>query len=166
MIKAIGGADMHSHKGVVPVMVALGLIFCFSQKLLFAEKPVEPASLPAPFLKELRPAVEFTGVESKEPFKDVFYKVPQAVVEVKPVENETQPPLPELTIQGIIFDSSVPCVIMNNVVLREGQSLGEVQVTKIEKEGVRLLYKGWNYTLPSPAASVPKKDHEGGKNEK
>lgn len=164
MIKAIGRLDMHTHKGIVLVMVALGLIFCPNQKLFSAEKAVEPAALVTdPLLKELRPTVEFTGVKSKEPFKDVFYKAAQAVVEVKPVENETQPPLPALTIQGIIFGSRVPCVIIDNVVLKEGQSLGEIQVTKIEKEGIRLLYKGWNYNLPSPAASVSEKDPGGEK---
>ena len=148
-------------------MVTLGLIFCFSQKLLSAEKSIEPVTVAVdPLLRELRPVVEYTGVETKEPFRDVFYKIKEPVIDVKPVEVETQPPLPELTIQGIIFGSNVPCVIINNAVLREGQSLGEIQVTKIDKGGVRILYKGWNYTLPSPASLIPEKDPEGGKNEK
>ncbi len=153
---------MYSPKRILLAAFIPGMIFCLYQKLWSAEKPLEMDVL----IKELRPVIEFTGVASKEPFKDVFYKVKEPVVEAKPVEKETQPPLPGLTIQGIILGSSIPCVIINNEVLKEGESLGDIQITKIEKQGVRILYKGWNYTLPSPAASISMKDSEGGKNEK
>jgi hypothetical protein len=157
-----GCTDMYSPKRILLAAFIPGMIFCFYQRLWSAEKPTEMELL----VKELRPVVEFTGVESKEPFKDVFYKSKETAVEVKPVEKETQPPLPELSIQGIILGSSIPCVIINNAVLKEGESLGEIKISKIEKQGVKVLYKGWNYTLPSPAASISLKDPEGGKNEK
>jgi hypothetical protein len=37
-----------------------------------------------------------------------------------------------------------------------------MKIAKIGREGIEVLYKGWNYTLSSPAAAVSLKSAEGG----
>ena len=154
--------DLKSSGRILTILFILWLIACPQRTVWPAEKSVTPDSL----VNELRPPVEFTGEESKEPFLDAISKNKEPAVEVpvaKPVEKEPQPALPPLTIQGVIWGSSVPCVIINNQVVKQGELIGDVKVTKIDKQGIKLLYKGWDYSLSSPAALVSLKNSEGGK---
>jgi hypothetical protein len=49
----------------------------------------------------------------------------------------------ELTVEGIVYDpKNGSVVILNGTVLKEGEELGGVKITKIEKSGVRLLLNG------------------------
>jgi len=159
---------MYSPERMCVAIFALGLIFCLNERISAEDKPPIPAALK----KELRPAIEFTGKEAKEPFMDMISKIKETAVAVTEVPTESKPvveepppqrpALPPLVIQGIIWGSSVPCVIIDSRVLKEGDLLGEVKIAKIGREGLELLYQGWNYTLPSPAAAVSLKSTEGG----
>lgn len=150
--------DMRRPKIFIAAFILGALIFS-SQALLAADKPRVPESL----AKELRPRLEFTGEKSKEPFRDTLSKIKESEkVATKPAVKEQRPALPQMTIQGIIWGSSVPCVIINNRVLKEGETIDDVKITKIGKEGVTASYQGWDYSLSSPA-TVSVKKSQGGK---
>ncbi|MFA5155983.1 MAG: general secretion pathway protein GspB [Candidatus Omnitrophota bacterium] len=158
---------MRRPKASIAVLI-LGALILPAQALLAEDKPLVPESL----VKELRPSMEFTGEESREPFKDTLYQIKEPEkVETKPVAKEQRPALPQMTVQGIIWGSSIPCVIINNQVYKEGDTISEVKITKIGKEGIAAEYKGWDYNLSSPAAVAiaikdPIKNPKEGKNEK
>jgi hypothetical protein len=148
-------------KAILIAMFVAAIAFCANEGIFAAGQTEVPEAL----VKELRPTLEFNEEQVKEPFTEVFSKIKEAPVDVpvKKADVPVQPPLPGMTIQGVIWGSSVPCVIINNRVLREGDSIDEVKVTKIEKEGVKLSYRGWNYNLPSPAGAATFINPEGGK---
>jgi Tfp pilus assembly protein PilP len=67
-------------------------------------------------------------------------------------EQAAAKPLPSLTVQGIIWGSNIPQAIINNTVVRVGDSIAEVKIVRIDKEGVEVFYSGRTYLLSSPSA--------------
>lgn len=155
----------------------LFIIYFFAVILFFAANPArseEKTLSETSRMDSIRPKVEYITEGSKEPFLDYFSKkkpVTQVTVETgvaaaaAPEEPKPKPPLPSLTVQGIIWGSSMPCAIINNEVVKQGDSIEEVELIKIEKESIEVLYQGWNYSLPSPAGLSLNKKPEGGRNE-
>lgn len=74
-------------------------------------------------------------------------QVPQEPTQVEPLK-----PLPSLTIQGIVWGGSLPQAIINNKVLKVGDTIEEVRIVDINKDGVTVLFGGQQYSLYSPAA--------------
>ena len=158
----------------------LFMIFFFATTLFFAanlsraeKRTLSEGSL----MDSIRPKVEYITEGSREPFQDYFSKkkpvteMPEAEITVEdevaavPEEPEPPPSLPSLTVQGIIWGGSVPCAIINNKVLKRGDSIEEVELIKIEKESIEVLYQGWNYSLSSPANLSPDEKPKGGEDE-
>lgn len=158
-------------------MIKIIVIFFFVASLLFAANPArgeEKTLSGSSMMANIRPKIEYVTEAAKEPFLDYFTKkepVTQVTVEtegaaaVAPEEPKPKPSLPSLTVQGIIWGGSVPCAIINNKVVKQGDSIKEVKLIKIEKERIEVLYQGWNYSLSSPANLSSDKKPEGGRNE-
>lgn len=89
--------------------------------------------------------------ERRSPFKDWF-----PVIKIEPKENEE--PLvfvePEKTfdvsiyeVQGLIWATNKPKAIINNEIYSIGDKLGGADITKIDKEGVILIFDDKEYTV-------------------
>ncbi|MDD5005971.1 MAG: hypothetical protein PHS93_05665 [Candidatus Omnitrophica bacterium] len=93
--------------------------------------------------------------EKKNPFKDWL---PEVKVEPQPeVETVVEQPVviePEVTfntsgykLSGLIWGSDKPKVIINNKIYGIGDKLDGAQITKIEKEGITLVFDDKEYTI-------------------
>jgi len=100
----------------------------------------------------VRPIVTYSGAGLKDPF------APAVVKEKKEQETEARvevKPLPELKVQGLLWGGIFPQAIINNKVVRVGDTLGEVKITAITKEGVTVLFANMEHKLSSPAVTGP-----------
>jgi len=108
-----------------------------------------------------RSDVEYTAVNFQDPFMpqlDILKEEeePQIIEEVvsdKPKASE----LFSFSIQGIIWNSDIPLVIINNQVLKKGEiflmdNAEEIKIIDIDKEGVTIMYSGREEKLFSPNA--------------
>jgi len=74
-------------------------------------------------------------------------------------EEEIEAPgiraLPSMTIQGIVWGGSFPQAIINNKVVRVGDTIEGVEITDIDKNRVTVLFENQKYTLSvsSPVSS-------------
>ncbi len=113
----------------------------------------------------LRPkAAEYKAEGFDDPFKEEAEGLKQEE------KKEERKPLPELIIQGIVWGGGFPQAIINNKVVRVGDTIAEARVVDISNKGLILSFQGRQYNLSSPATvninnSFGKKP-EGGINEK
>ena len=89
--------------------------------------------------------VEYKADESADPFA----VGEQAAEPAKPVVVEKKP-LPPLEIQGLIWGGNLPQAIVNNKVVRVGDTIDSARVTDINKEGIWFSYDGQSYNLTAP----------------
>ncbi len=118
----------------------------------------------------VRPKVEYNAEGLRDPFQTPFIEEEAAALR-EPVVSEgsmTGPVLPPLTVQGIIWGGKFPQAIINNKVVKAGDTtIDGVRVISIDKVGITLFFGGKEYNLPSPAAGVsPDKKPQGGQDEK
>lgn len=104
--------------------------------------------------KIVRPEVEYIAGGYRNPFKkliektDIKSEVNQAAQKPK---QEEMPPPPWFTVQGIVWGGDFPQAIIDNKVVKAGDSIEGYLIKDISKEGVTLLFKGFEYKLSSPA---------------
>ena len=107
--------------------------------------------------------VEYKAEEASDPFfteQEIEKPVEEEVVEKKP--------LPQLTIQGLIWGGNFPQAIVNNKVLRVGDSIEDARIVDINRDGLVLYFEGQQYNLTSPGmlnSKVAQTKPEGGINE-
>jgi len=102
----------------------------------------EQAAIPAPIL---RPVVEYLAENLRDPFRE-----PRQ--DKNKEEGVSQTKLPDLKVQGIIWGTDIPQAIINNKVVKVGDTIaGGVRVVEINKDGVSVFFKNRNYNLSSPA---------------
>ena len=114
----------------------------------------------------IRPKVEYKAEGLKDPFQP-FITEKETVKTVTP-SLPSKKTLPALTVQGLIWGGDFPQAIINNKLVKIGDSVEEAEVTAIEKDGVTLLYTNRTYKLPSPQMAVgqsKKRQIKGGSNE-
>jgi hypothetical protein len=97
------------------------------------------------------PQVEYTADNLRDPF------------EVEPIEEEdkvvsppiaSQPPLPSLNIQGIIWGSELPQAIINNQVVKIGDVVQGARIVDISQAGITVFYNGRQQLITAPAADM------------
>jgi type II secretory pathway component PulC len=94
-----------------------------------------------------RPKVEYKASGSRDPFTGI------AIEEnIKDIVSDVSSPPPDLKVQGIIWGGRLPQAIINNKVLKVGDTVQNAKVINIGKDGVTVLFGGRNFTLGSPAA--------------
>jgi hypothetical protein len=54
-------------------------------------------------------------------------------------------------VQGVIWGTELPQAIINNKVVKVGDTIEEVRILDIQKGGITVFYKSRNYTISSPA---------------
>ncbi|MCX5707176.1 MAG: hypothetical protein NTW13_05970 [Candidatus Omnitrophica bacterium] len=94
----------------------------------------------------LRPKVQYLAEGLRDPFKS-------PIVKDTSYKSSEVKALPQLNIQGLIWGGTFPQAVINNKVVKIGDTVVEgARITDISKEGVTVLYNGMTYQLSSPAA--------------
>lgn len=104
----------------------------------------------------IRPIVEYKAKEFRSPFFSPFHiKVePQAAQEKAAQAIEQEKPLPALKVQGIIWGGIFPQAIINDKVVKIGDTIEGVRILSVDKEGIAVFFEERKYSLPSPAAGA------------
>ncbi|MDD5246320.1 MAG: hypothetical protein PHS09_02875 [Candidatus Omnitrophica bacterium] len=107
-----------------------------------------------------RPRVEYKGEGLRDPFR--------GRIETRAGAKASSGP-PPLTVQGVIWGTSLPQAIISGKVVKIGDTIEKARIIDITKEGVTIFYEGQQYTLSSPGIVDMKsqeKKEKGGQDEK
>jgi len=127
------------------ISAAFTILGCFSFYIGLAPVSAEEP-LPEVYTKV---NIEYKAEVLDDPFID--YKAEQSQQgEQKPEELK---PLPPLTVQGMIWGGSFSQAIINNKVLKVGDTIEGVQIKEINKEGIDVIYEKQLYKIASPAST-------------
>jgi len=163
---------------IIGVLVFM-LISSLSLNRLFAEQEPKKDSLKAAVDSKTqgqstgiisREVEDYRGEGLRDPFKDYFDTMPPPPAQNE-IGNPNAPiePLPALQVQGIILGARLKQAIVNNKIVKVGDTIEGVRITTIEKDGVTVFFGNRSYNLSSPAAGTlqdSKKKPEGGSDEK
>jgi hypothetical protein len=158
------------------IYFSLGLsVFCFSLKISGAV----PASYQA--IQDLKDSekqepqmvievspVEYTADNLRDPFEPGAFQEESDLGE-QGFPNQTDRQAPAITIQGIIWGGNLPQAIINDRVVKIGDTVEGVPIIDISKEGVTLFYNGQEQKITSPAVDMLKNQQtkpKGGRNER
>jgi len=119
-----------------------------------AMEKVETAGKAAPadeFIK--RPTIDYKAEGLRDPFESYIAEKesPAKTTEQGPAisqNQEVEKLLPSLTVQGIVWGGNFPQAIINNKVLKIGDTIEETRIKGIEKGGVTLIFEGREHKLP------------------
>ncbi len=100
-----------------------------------------------------RPRIEYRARGLRNPFQQ-----PASATEEKPVKTEEPVvidpvSLPDLNVQGIIWQGNPKQAIINNRVMKIGDSLDNIDVIDINKEGVTVLHAGVQHNISTSPAT-------------
>ncbi|MDD4982039.1 MAG: hypothetical protein PHS12_04705 [Candidatus Omnitrophica bacterium] len=100
-----------------------------------------------------RPRIEYKARGLRNPFQQ-----PISSTEDKPEKTEepivAEPvSLPVLNVQGVIWQGNPKQAIINNKVMKVGDSLDNIDVIDISKEGVTVLYAGVQHHISTSPAT-------------
>ncbi|MCX5705546.1 MAG: hypothetical protein NTZ92_05780 [Candidatus Omnitrophica bacterium] len=129
------------------LVILLNTVFsvvCFAQIFEGADKTVSGSSPD----QLLRPKVDYSAQGLRDPFMGKEGKSGTGEVS-SPVDKK---PLPALTVQGVIWGGNFPQAIINNKVLKVGDTIEGVKIKSIAKEGIIVLFEGSESIISSPAA--------------
>ena len=110
--------------------------------VVFSIKTAKAAETMAPEGYQEANKIEYKSEDLRDPFQEEKIEIeeqPQVQIETKP--------LPSLQIQGIVWGGGFPQAIINNKVVRVGDTIEEVRITDINKSGVTVFSGNWQYNL-------------------
>ena len=98
--------------------------------------------------------IEYTSEDLRDPFQSSFeierqmYKFepepePEPKVQLKPLRTT----LPGLQVQGMVWSTNKPQAIINDTLVRIGDTIAGAEILDIRKEGVYVLYEERQYIL-------------------
>lgn len=134
------------------VFILLFLCFCFKGDFSYAQVEYAASGMRDPFENQLplpEPEPEPGAVPQQEP--DEPAEVPE--VPVTP---------PEIIVDGIVSGGSVPQAVIQQKVVRVGDTISGARISKITKEGIEVVYEGESFVFPAPSRAA--KTGQGGKN--
>jgi hypothetical protein len=102
--------------------------------------------------------LEYSADHMRDPFRSY-------IVKEKPAEQQQQPdqealevvPMPTFTVQGVFWGGNFPQAIINNKVVKEGDTIQEAKVISISRETVRFLFANREFSI-DPSSKDTKKD--------
>ena len=129
--------------------ITMMVIFLTAAGFLFKQEMAMPQSGPEDYLE---PPVVYDAERLKDPFmppqtKENKEPLPESVL--KPKAPEVVPPA--LIIQGIIWGGSSPQAILNQKIVKIGDTLEGARIIDIKKEGVTIDFQDQLFSLPAPA---------------
>jgi len=94
--------------------------------------------------------IEYKSEDLRDPFQEEKIEIK----EEPEVQIETKP-LPSLQIQGIVWGGGFPQAIINNKVVKVGDTIEGVRITDINKSGVTVFFgnRQYNLSVSSPISS-------------
>ena len=101
-----------------------------------------------------RPPLKYEASDLKDPFEDAL---PKPDKPVKPITGPVGPAaatLPAMEVQGLVWGGSMPQAIIDGQVLKVGDTIKNVEILEINKDGIKVLYNSKLYKL-SPPSSAP-----------
>lgn len=101
-------------------------------------------------------ATEYGSEGLRDPFQEEKIEVEEAPKEV----TETRP-LPALQVQGIVWGGSLPQAIINNIVVKIGDTMDGARITDINKNGVTVFFGNRQFNLTVVPAETPEKNKTG-----
>jgi hypothetical protein len=108
----------------------------------------------------VKPNVEYKASDLRDPFQSSFVSG-EAPEEAGPGVLAAPQVLPSLEVQGIIWGGDFPQAIINNKVVKIGDTIEGVQIMDINQGGVVVVSGNYTYNLPSPAQKQ-EKERQGG----
>jgi len=96
----------------------------------------------------VRPAVEYKAEDLRDPFLELGKEMPSG--EPAPTKEPVQ--LPPLKVQGLIWGGKFPQAIINDSVLKAGETIQGAHIINIDKNGVLIEYEGQEFNCSAPAA--------------
>jgi len=96
----------------------------------------------------IRPKVEYKADTLEDPFVEPFISSGAAVD-----TSFTGASLSNFTVQGLIWGGNFPQAIINNKVLKVGDTIEDARVISIDKTGVSLFYNERQYRLSTGSGS-------------
>jgi len=116
-------------------------------RMVISPKTVEAAEATAPEGSQGANKIEYKSEGLRDPFQEEKIEINEQPQEPKP--------LPALQIQGIVWGGGFPQAIINNKVVRVGDTIEGVRITDINKNGVIVFFENQQYDLStsSPISS-------------
>jgi len=127
-------AGLNRETRVILFISLTGLVF--SLETARAEEAMAPAGLQA------ASKVEYKSEDARDPFEEE-----KTEDKGQSKQQAEAKPLPNLQIQGIVWGGGLPQAIINNKVMRVGDTIEGVQITDINKKGVTVFFDSRRYTL-------------------
>lgn len=91
---------------------------------------------------EEQTAVSYAGATYDSPFKPCLpEKAPPPPIEPPPAS------LPALAVEGVVWAGLFPQVIINGKIIKEGDKISKVEILKIERDKIRILFEGKEFFL-------------------
>ena len=152
--------------------------FCLSAALGYAFVNLWAASLSSEIDSLLNPksekpenkgakgaVIKYTAAGYRDPFQGYIESELSRVV--KKEVNPAQPAesLPSLYINGIVCGAKTRQAVINNKVVMNGDKIDRVEISDISREGVKVLFNGREYFIPSPASGYNRPDKIKGERE-
>ncbi|MDD2751859.1 MAG: hypothetical protein PHN59_01850 [Candidatus Omnitrophica bacterium] len=138
------------------IFSALTIIALIAGTLFALDNLVEKTKSPA----LTRQKVEYHAEGGRDPFKPLRIELEEII------EEEIPQTLPDLKIQGVVWGGSFPQAIINNKVVKVGDTIDKAKLIDINKDGITVLFSGRKYNIYSPAAAnlqeAKKKKTKGG----
>ncbi len=91
--------------------------------------------------------VKYTSQHLRDPFQSPFEMMQMDIGPVEPEPTTIGYGLPHLQVQGMIWGSEMPQVIINNTVVKVGEVIEDAKILDIRKEGVYVLHEEKRYIL-------------------
>jgi Tfp pilus assembly protein PilP len=109
-----------------------------------------PSPKQEPVIK--RPAVQYTASNLRDPFESLLTS------EILQSQNKDTTPekinLPGMKVQGVTWGGRFPQAIINNKVLKVGDTVEGAKIVEIENNGITVLFDGKQYLIPSPSGEA------------
>lgn len=99
------------------------------------------------FAGSLAGAVEYNTTADRDPFASLLPSDLDVVTD--------SVPLPDLSMEGLVWGSERPTAIINGKVVRVGEEISGAKVVEINKEGVTVLFNGKMYEIKPQRNSNP-----------
>lgn len=123
-------------------------------------KSLENKEKQPPAERIIRPNIEYKAAGLRDPFEAPSVKKGEADEDAVTKLSATPPPV--LTVQGLIWGGDIPQAIINDNVVKLGDTIQGAKILSITKDGVTVLFEGMQYNLSSPARSAGIEKPEGG----
>jgi len=97
----------------------------------------------------LKPEVSYKAADVKDPFKSWLPEPPIPVPSRE--ERDVEVKLPDFTIAGIFWGADFPQAIINDTIVKVGDTILEAKIIGIEPEGVTVNFNRRDFLLKAPA---------------